>query len=82
MPPELQRITDEILALPTSSRALLARLLLDSLEPGSIGQTAEIADLERSWAEEANRRVRQIDEGEIQLLDGDDVMREMRALCR
>lgn len=79
MPPELQRLTDEILALPTSSRALLARMLLDSLEPS---HPEQLANIERSWTEEANRRVRQIDQGEIELLDGEDVMREMRALCR
>lgn len=77
MPPELQRITDEILSLPTSSRAMLARILLDSL--GSVDSNEEI---ERSWAREAGERVRQIDAGEVELLDGEDVMREMRSICR
>lgn len=77
MPPELQRITDEVLSLPTASRALLARMLLDSLGP-----TDSTQDVELAWAHEANERTRQIDTGEVELLDGDDVMREMRALCR
>ena len=76
MAPDLQRITDEILSMPVSSRALLARILLDSL--GS----DESAAIERGWVLEADERVRQIDAGEVELLDGDDVMREMRAICR
>ncbi len=76
MPPDLQRITDEILSMPMSSRALLARILLDSL--GS----SESESIERSWACEADERVRQIDTEEVDLLDGEDVMREMRAICR
>ncbi|HRI71471.1 MAG TPA: addiction module protein [Polyangium sp.] len=77
MPPELQRIKDELLSLPMSSRALLARLLLDSLE------TPERDDeLERRWAGEADERVRQIEANEVVLLDGDDVLREIRTICR
>jgi hypothetical protein len=76
MPPDLQRITDEILSMPVSSRAVLVRILLDSL--GS----SETEMIERSWVREADERVRQIDAGEVELLDGEEVMREMRAICR
>jgi Putative addiction module component len=77
MPPELERIKNELLSLPMSSRAQLARLLLDSLEKAENDD-----ELERSWACEADERVRQIDANEVDLLDGEDVLREMRAICR
>lgn len=77
MPPELQRITDDLMALPMPSRAFLARILLDSLESIENQQ-----DFERSWAREADERVRQVEENSVELLDGDDVLREMRAICR
>ncbi|MBK9259357.1 MAG: addiction module protein [Polyangiaceae bacterium] len=76
MPPDLQRLTDEILSMPAASRALLARIILDSLG------TSETEEIERSWAREAGERTRQIDAGEVELLDGDDVMRELRAMCQ
>lgn len=77
MAPELQRITTELLALPTTSRALLARMLLDSL-----GSTDVTQDVEQSWILEAYERARQVDAGAVELVDEDDVFREMRAICR
>jgi hypothetical protein len=47
----------------------------DELQP-----TAD--EIESSWTCEAEERVRQIDVGEVELLDGEDVMREMRSICR
>ncbi len=76
MPPDLQRITDEVLSMPAASRAQLARRLLESLN------SSESDEIEQSWAREADERLRQIDEGEVDMLDGEDVLREMRALCR
>jgi len=76
MPPELQRITEEALSLPEASRAQLVRCLLESLDQ------AEDGAIEQSWIEEANERCRQIDAGEVELLDGAEVMRELRARLR
>jgi Putative addiction module component len=36
--------------------------------------------IEQAWAEEIERRVREVDSGEVELIPGDEVMAEMRAL--
>lgn len=76
MPPELERITQEVLALPATSRALLAQKLMESLEDGEQDEGA------RAWGEVAERRCREIDEGAVELLPGDDVMNELFARYR
>jgi hypothetical protein len=76
MPPELQRLTDEILSLPATSRAQLVRCLLDSLSQ------PEIEAIEQSWMKEADERCRQLDAGEAELLDGAEVLRELRTRSR
>lgn len=76
MPPELERITQEVLALPATSRALLAQKLMESLEDGEHDEVA------RAWAEVAEHRCREIDEGAVELLPGDDVMSELFARYR
>ena len=72
MAPELQLITDTALALPSSMRAALVRCLLKSLDQ------PEISSIEKRWIEEANERCRQIDAGEVALLDGADVLQELQ----
>lgn len=75
MPPELERITQEVLALPATSRALLAQKLMESLEDeehGELGRVGEVAE----------QRCREIDEGAVELLPGDDVMNELFARYR
>jgi len=76
MAPELQRLKDEILSLPATDRAQLVRSLLDSLSP------SESEAIEESWAKEADERCRQIDAGEVELIDGADVLRELRTRRR
>jgi len=73
MAPELERITAEMLSLPASSRAALAKRLLESLDE------ADVAEIEASWLSEAERRCREIDEGKVELLSGAAVLRELRA---
>lgn len=76
MLPELQRITEEALALPETSRAQLVRRLLESLDQPDNG------GIEQSWAEEAQERCRQIDRGDVELLDGAEVLRGLRPSIR
>ena len=71
---ELDRITNEALSLPSSSRAVLAEKLLESLD-----EADEIAAL---WADEAERRCREIDAGQVHLYPGDDVLAEARSRAR
>ena len=53
--------------LEERERATLAGLLLESLE----GEPDP--DVEAAWAEEIGRRLRQIDEGEVELVPWEDV---------
>lgn len=63
------------LAMPAAARAEIAELLLDSLEQ-------ERATIDAAWGAEAERRINQLDRGEVELLPGDIVMAEMRARCK
>ena len=62
-----------MLALPPEDRATLANRLYDSLAP-------EDTEDERAWAIEIERRVREIESGEAELIDGEKVMAEVREL--
>lgn len=52
-------IFSQAMSLPPADRALLADLLLDSLEPSNKDE------IDQLWAEEAERRVGQIESGGV-----------------
>lgn len=68
---------DEILSmalsLPANERAMLADLLLGSLDGPNQKQ------IDAAWAEEAERRMREIDEGKVETLDGELVLERLRS---
>ena len=68
----LEQIYDEALSLPAETRMLLIDKLLESLNLPI--QT----DIDTLWAEEAERRVSQIDNGEIELIPAEDVFKRIR----
>ncbi len=63
----------EAVELSESERAELAGLLLESL------QTEPDPDVEAAWAEEIERRVRDIDEGRVQTIPWEQVRAELHA---
>jgi len=67
-----ERIADEALQLPCDERAALVEVLLRSLN------SPIAAEIDSLWADEAERRVREIAEGKLQPLDGETVFRELR----
>jgi putative addiction module component (TIGR02574 family) len=71
------QILAEALALPIDDRARLAESLLASLDENVVD--AEDPDLDRSWAEEAERRSAEIDAGSVKTIPADEVFRELRA---
>lgn len=73
---ELEVLEREALKLSPRQRAKLARELLDSLDALP---TLEIDGL---WLDEAGRRASQIDGGEAQLVDAEEVDRKASALLR
>lgn len=72
MEAESQHVLQTALALPDSDRAEIAASLIRSLDT----ETDEDADA--AWAAEIQRRIGEIDKGEVKLIPWDDVMEEMR----
>ncbi len=66
------RVTEEALSLPADARLDLVEKLLTSLN-------LPIDDeIDRLWAEEAERRVGQLDAGQAKLIPGQDVFSKIR----
>ncbi len=60
-------------ALPSDARAMLADHLLESLNSPNQKQ------IDAAWAEEVERRIREIDEGRVETIDGELVTRKVRS---
>ncbi|TAH46861.1 MAG: addiction module antitoxin RelB [Gammaproteobacteria bacterium] len=73
---DLKTIEREALGLPPAHRAKLAHELLESLDALS---PAEIDEL---WLDEAERRLKDLDEGRTQLVPAEEVYRKARALLK
>ena len=71
-----QSIEDEALHLPREKRALLIQRLVLSLESPSE------KELKSDWLLEAKRRAEELDNGTVQTVSGDDVMKKARALIK
>ena len=69
----MDRITIEALELPPESRETLAYRLLRRLN-----ETTIEPDILDSWIKEADRRMKEIEEGKTQTIPAEDVLREMR----
>jgi hypothetical protein len=76
MSTQLERLAVELLGLPASSRALLAKKLIESLDE------TETPDAEALWIEAAKRRADEIREGNVQTIPADEVMRHARERLR
>lgn len=72
----LDQIYDAALLLPADVRMSLIEKLLSSLNPPLQ------SDHERYWEEEAERRVTQIENGEVELVPGDEVFDKIREKYR
>ena len=65
-------VVSAAMSLPPQARAVLAEQLLASLESSQ-------DDVDAAWRAEIERRVKEIEEGEVQLISGEQVMSELRA---
>ena len=63
-------------ALAPKDRSRLVDLLLESLHEARPGE------VEAAWDEEAERRLAAYDRGEVQAVDGEEVLARARALAR
>lgn len=71
-----KHIESEALRLPAQDRARLALELIESLD--NLAQS----EIDGLWSEESVRRASQIDAGTVELIPGDVVAREARALLK
>ena len=72
----LQKIEDEALHRPNEERAqLIQRLVLSRESPSQ-------EELRSDWLLEARRRGEEIDNGTVQAVSGEEVMRKARALIK
>jgi putative addiction module component (TIGR02574 family) len=72
MPSELTNIKHEALSLSERDRAKLAKDLLDSLDGD------EKLDVSKAWDIEICRRINEVESGDAQLLNADDVMTDVK----
>jgi len=72
MKADAKKILEEAMHLEPSTRALIAETLLESLD------FEEDFELSPAWQDEIQRRCGQIDRGEVELIDSDTVMIELR----
>ena len=70
---KLDELVSEALDLPTTSRAELAKQLLESLD------NLSEAEIEKLWIEEADRRYEAYQAGEIKAVPADEVFARLRA---
>ncbi|MGD0092919.1 MAG: addiction module protein [Planctomycetota bacterium] len=75
MSQDVGSIAEELLALPAAKRAKLAETLLRSLDRG---EKAERGEVDKAWAEEAERRLQEVRSGKVRCLSGEKVLREVR----
>lgn len=73
MAANFENILRAALLLSPNERAMRADHLLSSLD--RLNQK----EIDAAWAEEAERRMREIDEGKVELIDGELVMERLRS---
>jgi len=72
----MSSLEEDALSLPPSERAKLAERLLESLD----GLSSQ--DVEKLWLDLAERRAREIDGGEVQLVTSEELERRVQARLR
>ena len=70
----LEQLAQEVMKLPTASRAVLADQLVESLD------LAKPDEIQRLWIVEALRRRDEVRSGQVKPVSGDDVVAEVRRL--
>lgn len=67
-----KKVLEEAMQLEPGTRAMIAETLLESLD------FEEDFEVSEAWRDEIQRRCEQIDRGEVELIDSDTVMAELR----
>ena len=66
------KLADQVLSLPCEDRIYLVDRLLQSLNAPSR------EEIDRLWAEEAERRIEELDSGKVEAIPGEQVFAEIR----
>ena len=74
-----RKLVTALLELPDEDRGTLAAMLWRSLEPDDADEVTG-KEWEAVWAEAIDRRMREVAEGKVELVDGDQVDAEIRAM--
>lgn len=70
----IEQLTEELLALPSVSRALLAEKLVESLEFDTD------PTIQAAWITEAKKRRDQVRDGSVQTIPGEEALAQVRRL--
>jgi putative addiction module component (TIGR02574 family) len=70
----IEQLAEELLSLPSASRALLADKLVESLEFDTDPA------IQAAWTTEAKRRCDEIRSGSVEAIPGDEAMAQVRRL--
>jgi len=68
-----QKVLEEALTLPPAERADVAATLLDSLDE------QEDEGVEEAWAQELERRIREVESGAVKMIPWSEARRRLRA---
>ena len=63
---------DQVLALPCEDRVTVAEKLLQSLN------SPMQSEIDQAWGEQVERRIDEIDSGEVKLIPGEEVFSDIR----
>jgi putative addiction module component (TIGR02574 family) len=74
--PDLEELKQRALRLSAAEREELAQFLIESLDP--VAEDADEAEIERAWLIEVERRVGEIERGEVELILGDEAFARLR----
>lgn len=74
-----EAVLDQALKLSDEERRRLATRLLNSLEPED-DQELSTEEWDSAWSAELHKRVREIREGTVELVDGDEVLTELHEI--
>lgn len=80
MTPAFEVLLEQALKLPEEERSEFATRLLRSLEPDD-GDEPRAQEWEAAWSDELDHRIREIRDGSVDLVDGDEVLAELREIA-
>ncbi|MDP2862150.1 MAG: addiction module protein [Desulfobacterales bacterium] len=69
---EVENVAKKALNLSPSARAYLAKILLESID------FEEDFTISKEWIDEIYRRCKEIDNGEVELIDGEEALGTLR----